>query len=106
MIVEVAGGGAKFSLGQAAFVEAGVAEARVGILIVVLKIETVLDQGSAREGVVADAVAVNPRIQQGEGKQEEKEKPALLLARSRASGSMHLLVLIFSTTISMPTLAS
>ena len=83
MIVEVAGSGAKFRLGQTVFVEASIAEAGIGVLVVVLKIETVLDQRSANESVVADAVAVDPRIQQGERKQEEEEKPAFLFARSR-----------------------
>jgi hypothetical protein len=45
----------------------------------VLKIEAVLDQRSAREGVVADPVAMNPRIQQRQGEKKENKKPALVL---------------------------
>ena len=64
MIIEMASAGAKFRLGQAGFSEARIAETGVGVLVVALEIEAVLDQRSASESVVADTIAMNPWIQQ------------------------------------------
>ncbi len=66
VIVQVAGGRAKDVFGLAVFIEARFAKAGVGSDIVALKIEAVFDQGGAHEGVIADAVAADPRIQQHE----------------------------------------
>ena len=64
MVVEVARGRSKIGFGLAVFVEARLAETIVGMLIVPGEIETVLNQWSASKGVVADAVAAHPRIQE------------------------------------------
>ena len=70
VIFEVAGARAKFSGGLAVFVETIFAKAGVGLLIVVSEIEIVLDERSAREGVVADTVSAHPGIEHGKRKQE------------------------------------
>ena len=64
MVIEVAGCGAEDGFRHAVFVQAGVAKTGVGRLVVVLEVEAMFDERSAREGVVADAVSAHPRIQQ------------------------------------------
>ena len=81
MIVEMAGGSAKFGFGLAGFVEARAAETFVGVLIISGEIETVFDERGARKGIVADAIATNPRIQNWQRKQKEKKKQKLRFAR-------------------------
>src|SRR5271165_5268848 len=82
VIFEVAGAGAKFSSGLAVFVEAIFAEASVGLLIVMGEIETVLDERSARVGVVADTVSAHPGIEYGQREKKEHKKEALRFART------------------------
>ena len=81
VIFEMAGASAKFSGRLAVFVEAIFAKAGVGLLIVVSEIEIVLDERSAREGVIADAVSAHPGIEHGQRKKKEhKEKDVPLCA--------------------------
>jgi len=82
VIFEVARARVKFSGGLAVFVEAILAEAGVGLLIVVSEIEAVLDERSASVGVIADAVSAHPGIKHGQRKQEEHKKKALRFART------------------------
>ena len=82
MIFEVPCTCSKFSGGLAVFVETIFAEAGIGFLIVACEIEIVLDEGSAGESVVTDAVTANPGIKHGQGEQKEHEKQALRLART------------------------
>jgi hypothetical protein len=77
MIVEVTGGGAKNSARLTVFVDPGVTEARVCKLIVAGEIEGVLDERGADEGIVADTVAVDPRVQQGQRKEKKDEERAI-----------------------------
>ncbi len=64
MVVEVAGGRSKAGSGLVIFVQARPAKTFVGVLIVLREIEIVLDERSAGEGVIADAIAANPRIEE------------------------------------------
>ena len=68
-------------------------KAGVGVLVVALEIEAVLDQRGAGEGVVADAVATDPGIQQRERKKEENKKPALLFTDARRARCVPLRIL-------------
>jgi hypothetical protein len=84
----VAGAGAKFLSRLAVFVKTILAEAGVGLLIVVSEIEVVLDERRARERVISYAVSAHPGIQHEQRKQEEQEEKALRFARTwlRRSG--------------------
>ena len=82
MIVKMPSRSAEHRLGQAVFVEASVAEAGVGGLIVVLEVEAVLDQRRASKGVIADAVAADPGIEEWKGNNEQKNKPPLEFVRT------------------------
>ncbi len=62
MVFEVIGGRSKDGPELAAFVEAGAAEAFVGVAVVLGEIEIVLDERSTGKGVVADAIAAHPGI--------------------------------------------
>lgn len=67
VIIEMAGDGAVVRVDFAVGINAALAKAVVGEEIVVLEVEAVLDERSAGEGVVADAVSADPGIQEGEG---------------------------------------
>jgi hypothetical protein len=77
VIVDISGGGAKGGANFAVLVDASAAKSGVGGLIVVREIEAVLDKRSAGQGVVADAVAANPGINQRQGKKKENKEKAL-----------------------------
>ena len=64
MVFEVAGWSSKIGFGLVIFVETRAAETFVGVLIVLREIEIVLDERSAGEGVIADAIAAHPRIEE------------------------------------------
>ena len=64
VILEMAGEGAKFGLGLAAFVEARAAKTFIGMPVVFGEIEIVLNQGGAGKGVITDAVAAHPGIEE------------------------------------------
>jgi hypothetical protein len=81
MIVEMAGGSAKFGFGLAGFVEAWAAKTFVSLLIISGEIETVFDERGAGKGIVADAIAAHPRIQNWQRKRKEKKKQKLRFAR-------------------------
>ena len=76
MVVEAAGGRSKGKLGQVVFVEAGAAEAGVGMLVVFGEIKTVLDQRGSGKGVIADAIAADPGVEKREREKKEKKKQA------------------------------
>src|SRR6266481_7816221 len=101
MIFEVARGRSKIGPGLVAFVEARPAETFVGVLIVLGEIQTVLDQRSARESVVANAIATHPGIQKRKRAQEKKKKPALRFARAMRWRSAEILP-IHERAISIP----
>ena len=82
VIFDMAGASAKCSGGLAVFVEAIFAETGVGLLIVVSEIEIVLDERSARERVIANAVSAHPGIQYRQRKQEEHKEKAFCFAWS------------------------
>lgn len=73
MILEMTGGGAKERIGIAGRVNARIAEAGVGGEVVVLEVEAVLDERGTSEGVITDAVAAHPRIDEREREKEEQE---------------------------------
>ncbi len=93
MVVEVSGYGAENGFRRAVFVQPGVPETGVSGLIVALKVEAVLDQWRAGEGVIADSIAANPRIQQGKRENEEQKEPSLRFACGRRDEVAHVLVL-------------
>ncbi len=64
MVFEVAGRSSKIGFGLVIFVQARPAKTFVGVLIVLREIEIVLDERSAGEGVIADAIAAHPRIEE------------------------------------------
>src|SRR5690349_17901708 len=80
MVVEMAGGRAEHRLGPAIFVEARFAKTLIGGHVIVLKIEAVLDERRAGKGVIADAIAANPGIDEGERKNKQENEPELRLA--------------------------
>ncbi len=82
MVVEVAGGRSIFGFGLIIFVKARPAETFVGQLIVPGEIKTVLNQRSAGKGVIADAIAADPRIQKRKREKKEKKKQPLRSARA------------------------
>src|SRR6266704_3656134 len=77
MVVEVAGGRSKAGSGLVIFVQARPAKTFVGVLIVLREIEIVLDERSAGEGVIADAIAANPRVQKRKRDKKKKKKQPL-----------------------------
>src|SRR6266513_1310775 len=82
MIVEVARGRSKIGFGLAVFVEARSAETIVGMLIVPGEIETVLNQRSASKGVVADAVAAHPGVEERQREKKKNDEEALRFTRA------------------------
>jgi hypothetical protein len=83
MVVEMAGGSAEFLPRLAVLVEARAAKAFVGVAIIFSEVEIVLDERSAGEGVVADAVAADPGIEKREREQEKKKQQTLGFASAR-----------------------
>jgi hypothetical protein len=77
MIFKVPGARPKEGLGLAVLIETRFAKTGVRVFVIELKIETVLDQRSAGEGVVADAVSANPGIHKQEREQKKENQPAL-----------------------------
>jgi hypothetical protein len=61
------------------FVNARLAEALVGMPIILGEIEVVLDELSADKGVEANTVAANPRIEEREGKKKNQAQEKLRL---------------------------
>jgi hypothetical protein len=82
MVVEVAGGRSKIGFGFAVFVEVRPAETIVGMLIVPGEIETVLNQRSASKGVVADAIAAHPGVEEWQREKKQKDEQALRFTRA------------------------
>jgi len=77
MIFKMAGGRAEISARLAGFVEAAFAETGVGVLIVRSEIEIVLNEESAGVGVITDAIAADPWVGQGQGKEKQEHEEAL-----------------------------
>src|SRR5882762_1192103 len=82
MVFEVIGGCSKGGPKLTAFVEAGAAEAFVGVAVVLGEIEIVLDERSAGKGVVADAIAAHPRVQKRKRENPKEKKQALRFSRA------------------------
>jgi D-serine deaminase-like pyridoxal phosphate-dependent protein len=79
MIVEVARAGAEDLLELTVLIDAALAKTGVGLKIVTLEIQIVLNQGSSKECVVTDAVSTYPGIEQGQGEEKKQEQQALRL---------------------------
>src|SRR5580700_4027062 len=77
MIVEMTGRRDEKRPGLAIFIEPRLAKAGVSRSVVAVKIEAVLNQWRTRKRVVANAIAANPWIHQGQRYKENDEKPAL-----------------------------
>jgi hypothetical protein len=77
MVVEVAGGRSKGKPGLVVFIETWAAEAFVGVAVILGEIEIVLDERGAGKGVIADAIAAHPGIEEWEREEKEKQKNAL-----------------------------
>jgi len=93
VVVEMAGGGAKFGARLVVFVETRAAEAFVGVAVVFGEIEIVLDQWSAGEGVVANTVTADPWIEERETEKKEKKQQALGLTRARSGRRAEVLLI-------------
>ena len=77
MVFEVIGGRSKDGPELTALVEAGDAEAFVGVAVVLGEIEAVLDERGAGKSIIADAIAAHPRIQERQGEQKKKNEQPL-----------------------------
>src|SRR5215469_13840824 len=80
MILQVASGSAEDGFWAAVLVDVLVTKTGVRVLIIVREVKTVLDERRSNEGVVANAVATHPRIEEREREKEEQEEHALGLA--------------------------
>ena len=92
MVIKVAGRSAKVRAGLIVFVEARAAETFVSVLVVSGEIEAVLNQRGASKGVIADAVAADPRIEKWQREKKEKKQQALGIARRTRGGCVEILV--------------
>jgi hypothetical protein len=77
MIVEVARAGAEDLLELTVLIDAALAKTGVGLEIVALEIQVVLNQGSSKECIVSDAVSAYPGVEQRQGKEKKEEQQAL-----------------------------
>ena len=84
MIVEMTGAGTEFGPGLAIFIDARAAKALVRMAVIFREIEIALNERSANESVIADAVAAHPGIQ--ERKRADKEQQQDAPGFSRAWG--------------------
>lgn len=80
VILEVSRGSTTITSDLTIRVEHRFAEAFVSRLVIVREIQAVFNQRCARIGIVANTIATNPRIQQGNGQNEHKEQDALKAA--------------------------
>ena len=62
-------------------IEAAHREALVAVLPVLLKIQPVLDEHGAGVGVIADAIAANPRIAEGNRQEEQDDQDLFVFVR-------------------------
>jgi hypothetical protein len=74
MVFEMAGGSSKGGFGLAVFVEPRSAKTFVGVAVVLGEIEIVLDERSTGEGVIADAIAADPGIEEREGEKKKYQE--------------------------------
>src|SRR4029077_11082510 len=77
MIVEVARAGAEDLLELTVLIDAALAKTGVGLKIVGLEIQIVLNQGSSKECVVSDTVSAYPGVEQRQGEEKKQEQQAL-----------------------------
>jgi len=89
MVVEMSGARAEHGLGLAKGIEALLAEGLVGRLVVMGKVEVMLDERGAGISIVADTIAANPRIDERKGEEEKDDESALERARLDAQVSVH-----------------
>ncbi len=80
VIIEMAGARAKHLFGLAVLIEARFAKGGVRGDVVVLKIQTVIDERRARKSVVAHAVAAHPGIQKRKGEEKKQQQRPLPVA--------------------------
>jgi len=64
MILEVTGLRSETNLWHTMFIQTGFAKAGVGALIVMVKVEVVLDEEGTGERVISDSVSAYPRIEE------------------------------------------
>jgi len=64
------------------FIKLRIAKTLVSVLIILGEIETVLNQRSASKGVVADAVAAHPRVEERQREKKKKNEQALRFTRA------------------------
>jgi hypothetical protein len=83
VVVEMAGGGPKFGLGLAGFIETRAAKALVGMLIIFSEIETVFNQRSTDKSIIANAITAHPGIEKRKREEKEKQEQALGFASAR-----------------------
>jgi hypothetical protein len=81
MVVEMPGARAEEGLRLAEGIETFLAERLVGCLIVVGKVEAVLDERGAGVSVVTHAIAANPRIDKRKSEEEKDKQGAFERAR-------------------------
>ena len=77
MIFEMAGARVENGLGHAGLVETIDAETIVGTLIIASEVEMMLDERRTRIGVIANAIAAHPGIEDGQGEKKNDEQVAL-----------------------------
>src|ERR1700693_1545934 len=77
MILEMAGARVENGFGHARLVETIDAETVVGTLIIASEVEMMLDERRTRIGVIANAIASHPGIEDGQGEEENDEQIAL-----------------------------
>jgi hypothetical protein len=77
MIVEMARAGAENLLKLAFLIDPALAKIGVGLKIVGLEIQIMLNQGSAKECVVSDAVSTYPGVEQRQGEEKKQDQQAL-----------------------------
>src|SRR5215469_18841076 len=77
MVLQVASSLAILRFRIAAFIAAHLSKAFIRELVVVSEVEVVFDQRSTRVGVVTDAIAADPGIQQRKGQTEDTEQDYL-----------------------------
>jgi hypothetical protein len=57
----------------------GLLEIQIGVAPVILEMQVMLDQGSARIGIVSDSIAMDDGIDQRQRKKEKQEENSLKL---------------------------
>lgn len=81
VVIEMACARAKLLARQTVRIHPGFTKAVVRELIIMEKIEAMLDQRRTRVGVIADAIPADPRVDQGKREEKNGKKQALTKLR-------------------------